>query len=472
MKITSVTPFTVRYPEPNDNNNIRYLTFCKVEAEDGTVGWGEAITQFAESTKATALVIEGMARNVIGRDCFDNVAIWRSIKGATWWYGWHGGIASFALSAIDIALWDLKGKLLGIPLIELLGGAFRERLPVIASTHIWRPSLEEEAERHGRYVNEEGYLGVKIGMGKFGEAHVGYEFDRDVRFVELLRSAIGPDAMLMMDRGQSLRWTVADAIRRTNAFEQYGLTWIEEPLEPTEIDSFRQLRSHVKCLVATGEREWDAYGYRRFLDTGVADVVGCDVGRVEGITGALKVIELVEERDLWFNSHAWSSAVNTAASIALSGFTSRCLLQELKPDRNPMQHDLVEEPFKQVGGYIQMPTRPGLGVEVHEAVLEVLLLRRSLSWRSAQYSRRVASSLRCDKYARRSWRTASLARSQAEVRDERGISVDQWVEGTEEPVNRPIRSKNAAVNAEYFEARHHPWTKALDAPACVAHSET
>ena len=80
MKITSVTPFTVRYPEPNDNNNIRYLTFCKVEAEDGTVGWGEAITQFAESTKATALVIEGMARNVIGRDCFDNVAIWRSIK--------------------------------------------------------------------------------------------------------------------------------------------------------------------------------------------------------------------------------------------------------------------------------------------------------------------------------------------------------------------------------------------------------
>ena len=367
----------------------------------------------------------------------------------------------------------MKGKLLGIPLIELLGGAFRERLPVIASTHIWRPSLEEEAERHGRYVNEEGYLGVKIGMGKFGEAHVGYEFDRDVRFVELLRSAIGPDAMLMMDRGQSLRWTVADAIRRTNAFEQYGLTWIEEPLEPTEIDSFRQLRSHVKCLVATGEREWDAYGYRRFLDTGVADVVGCDVGRVEGITGALKVIELVEERDLWFNSHAWSSAVNTAASIALSGFTSRCLLQELKPDRNPMQHDLVEEPFKQVGGYIQMPTRPGLGVEVREAVLEeVLLLRRSLSWRSAQYSRQAWLRLSDAINTLGVLGEQHLLLGLTEVRDERGISVDQWVEGTEEPVNRPIRSKNTTINAEYFKARHHPWTKALDAPACVAHSET
>ncbi|MCU1491160.1 MAG: mandelate racemase [Acidimicrobiaceae bacterium] len=370
MKIKSVTPFTVTYPEPNDNDNIRYLTFCKVEAEDGTVGWGEAISQFAESTKATATVIEGMSRHVIGRDAFENVAIWRAIKGATWWYGWHGGVASFALSAIDIALWDLKGKLLGVPLIDLLGGAYAKRLPVIASTHVWRSSLEEEAERHGRYVHEEGYLGVKIGMGKFGDARLGYEIERDIHFVKLLREAIGPTAMLMMDRGQSLRWTVADAIRRTNAFEEYGLTWMEEPLEPTETESFKRLRQHSKCLIATGEREWDARGYREFIDSGVADVIGCDVGRVEGITGALKVIELVEDRDLWFNSHAWSSAVNTAASIALSGFTSRCLLQELKPVRNPMQHELVEEPFTQTGGYIEMPSRPGLGVEVRESVLE------------------------------------------------------------------------------------------------------
>jgi L-alanine-DL-glutamate epimerase-like enolase superfamily enzyme len=360
---------SVKYPEPNDNNNMRYLTFCKVEAEDGTVGWGEAISQFPESARATSAVIEGMARFAVGRSAMDNVAIWRSIKGGTWWFGWHGGVVSFALSALDIALWDLKGKLLGLPLIDLLGGAYRERLPVIASTHAWRPALEDEAERHGRYVRDEGYQGVKIGMGKFGDARLGYDFDRDVRFVKLLREAIGPDAMLMMDRGQSLRWTVADAIRRTKAFEEFGLTWIEEPLEPTEIDSFHKLRQHTTTLVATGEREWDAYGYRKFLDTGVADVVGCDVGRAEGITGALKVIGLVEERDLWFNSHAWSSAVNTAASIALSGFTSRCLLQELKPDRNPMQHELVEEPFQQSGGFIDIPRGPGLGVTVREEVL-------------------------------------------------------------------------------------------------------
>lgn len=369
MKIAKVTPMSVAYPEPNDNNNMRYLTFCRVETADGVTGWGESITQFAESARGTQALIEGMAALVVGRDPMENVAIWRSIKASTWWYGYLGGLASFALSAIDIALWDLKGKLLGQPLINLLGGAHRMRLPAIASTHAFNASIEYEAERHGKYVRDQGYQGVKIGMGKRGDARLGYDVQRDVDFVRLLRDAIGPGAMLMMDRGQSLPWTLADAIRRTNAFEQYDLTWIEEPLEPTDIEGFRKLRPHVKTLIATGEREWTGRGFKQFIETGIVDVVGCDVGRAEGITGVLKVIEYVEANDVWFNSHAWSSAVNTAASIALSAITPRCLLQELKPDINPMQHELIDEPFAQVGGWIDVPTKPGLGVEPREEVL-------------------------------------------------------------------------------------------------------
>src|SRR5262249_21351746 len=157
--------------------------------------------------------------------------------------------------------------------------------------------------------------------------------------------AIGPDAMLIMDRGQSLCWTVADAIRRTNAFEEHGLTWIEEPLEPSDQRGFETLRRHCKTLIATGEREWEPSGFKAVIDAGSVDVVGCDVGRAQGITGTLKVIEYVEASNLWFNSHAWSSAVNTAASLALSASTPRCLLQELKPEQSPMQHELVDRPF-------------------------------------------------------------------------------------------------------------------------------
>ncbi len=368
-RVSGITPFAVRYPEPNDGGHDRYLVFIRVEADDGTVGWGEAITQFPGATRATVALLDDIQAIVVGSDPMQNVATWRAIKQATWWYGYRGGPAAFALSAIDIALWDLKGKLLGQPLINLIGGAHRERVPALASTHAFNASIEYEAERHGRYVRDEGYIGVKIGMGKRGDAHLGYELDRDVEFVRLLREAVGPDAMIMMDRGQSLVWDLGDAIRRTRAFERHDLKWIEEPLEPPDVEGFRKLRQQVTTLIAGGEREWDVRGFREVIDSGVIDVVGCDIGRAEGITGGLAVIGLVEQANVWFNSHAWSSAVNTAASIALSASTPQCMLQELKPDEGPMQHELVEVPFAQRDGLISVPRAPGLGVEPKESVL-------------------------------------------------------------------------------------------------------
>lgn len=369
-RVRSVSSFPVAYPEPNDDGNTRHLLFVRVEADDGTVGWGEAITMFEDATRATAQLVEGMAELVVGSDPLENVATWRRVKRASWWYAHRGGVAAFALAAVDIALWDLKGKLLGQPLVNLIGGAERERLPVIASTHVFDESMEREAERHGRYVRDDGYAGVKIGMGKKGGTRLGYEVERDVEFVRLLREAVGPDAMIMMDRGASLVWDFDTAVRRVDAFEEQGLKWIEEPFEPDNHESLRRLRGHCRCLIAGGEREWDARGFGALIDTGLVDVIGCDVGRAEGITGVLRVIALVEEADdVWFNSHAWSSAVNTAASIALSASTPRCLLQELKPLENPMQHELVTEPFAQHDGFVAVPRKPGLGVEVREDVL-------------------------------------------------------------------------------------------------------
>lgn len=369
VKIKRVTPRCVSYLEPNDGGNTRYLTFCAVEANDGTVGWGEAVTQFLEPTRATARIIEGMAEVIVGADPMSNVVLWRKLHQQSWWYGYEGGPASFAISAIDIALWDLKGKLLGQPVVNLIGGAFRDRLPVIASTHAFDEGLEVEAEKHGQYVQSKGYQGVKVGMGKRGKTHLGYEIDRDVEFVRLLRESIGPDALLIMDRGQSLVWTRAEAIKRIKAFEEFNLYWIEEPLEPTDTSGFHSLRNHAQCMIGTGEREWNARGFARVIDSGVVDVVGCDPGRAEGITGALRVIELVEAADVWFNAHSWSSAVVTAASLALSASTPRCLLFEMKPIENPMQHELVSRPFVQVDGWIEVPMLPGLGVEINEDTL-------------------------------------------------------------------------------------------------------
>jgi L-alanine-DL-glutamate epimerase-like enolase superfamily enzyme len=375
MNIARVDAIPVAYTEPNDSNSTRSLLFCRIETTDGVVGWGEAITQFPEASRSAAVLLEGLSDTLIGRDPLDHQSIFSDLDRRSWWYTYGGGIGAFVLSALDIALWDLRGKILGQPVSVLLGGALRPELPVIASTHAFNPSLDFEMERHGAYVRVDGYKGVKIGMGKRGEARLGYDVDRDITFVAGLRDAIGPDAMLIMDRGQSLQWTVADAIRRTRAFSDYDLKWMEEPLEPHDVEGFERLRAQVSCLIGTGEREFTVRGYQRLIAQGISDVVGFDPARAGGITGGLKVIRLVEEANVWFNAHAWSSAVTTAASIALSASTNRCLLFEMKPLKNPMQDELVTVPFVQTNGMMAVPTAPGLGIDVIESVLEHYRLR-------------------------------------------------------------------------------------------------
>jgi L-alanine-DL-glutamate epimerase-like enolase superfamily enzyme len=370
MTIRSVRAIPVAYTEPNDCNSTRSLLFCRVESDDGLVGWGEAITQFPEASKSAAILLEGIADTVVGRDVLDHGAIMADVEKRSWWYTYGGGIGAFVTSALDVALWDLKGKTLGRSVSDLIGGARRTTMPVISSSHAFNASLDFEIERHGAYVREDGFQGIKIGMGKRGDAHLGYDFERDVRFVAGLRDAIGPEAILIMDRGQSLPWTVADAIRRTQAFDEYRLEWMEEPLEPQDVEGFRRLREQVSCLIGTGEREFTVRGYRDVIASGISDVVGFDPGRAGGITGGLKVIQLVESANVWFNAHAWSSAVTTAASLALSGSTNRCLLFEMKPIVNPMHDELITAPFAHDHGVIAVPDTPGLGVEVIESVLE------------------------------------------------------------------------------------------------------
>ena len=311
-----------------------------------------------------------MAELVVGTDPMENVATWRKIKEATWWYAYRGGPAAFALSAIDIALWDLKGKLLGQPLINLLGGAYRERVPALASTHAFNPSIEYEAERHGRYVREQGYVGVKIGMGKRGQARLGYEIDRDVEFVRLLREAVGPNAWIMIDRGQSLVWDLGDAIRRTREFERYGLKWIEEPLEPADFEGFRKLRQQVTTLIASGEREWDARGFAEIISSGLVDVVGCDIGRAEGITGVLRVIALVEQANVWFNSARMVERGEHGRVDRAVGEHATMHAPRAQAGRESDAARAVEEPFAQRDGWIDVPRRPGLGVELREDVLK------------------------------------------------------------------------------------------------------
>lgn len=370
MRIATIEPIPVAYPEPNDFGAVRYLCLVKVTTDDGTVGWGEAVTQFPEANPAVAALIAGMGELIIGRDPLAVESIWHDLKARAWWYGYGGGLASYAVAAIDIALWDIRGKALGVSVCELLGGPVHERLPAIASSHAHYDSIPAMADEAINWLAT-GLQGMKVGFGKRGNARLGYEHDRDVEYVRTMRQAIGPDKMLMLDMGINVRWDVSTAVRRVQAFDEYGVDWIEEPLGAWDPEGYATLRAKTTSLIAYGEKEWDLRGYERVLETGTCDVFGVDPGRAEGITGFKKVADRVYAAGRQTNAHAWSSAIVTAASLAVSFSSPSCRLFEVKPLANPMQHELVTEPFGHVDGWVRPPTdRPGLGIEVVDDVVD------------------------------------------------------------------------------------------------------
>lgn len=367
-RIAAVEPVPIAYPEPNDAGATRQLCLVKITTDDGHDGWGEAVTMWPESTAATAELIRGLGELLIGRNPLDNVACWRLMKQHAWWYGHGGGLASFAISALDIALWDLKGKMLHVPLVQLLGGAVRERLPAIASCHAFKSDIDDLAAEAGSWVDA-GYHGVKVGFGKRGDARLGYEHERDVAYVEAVRAAVGPAALLMIDVGVSVQWDLPTAVRRAQAFDRFDLTWLEEPLGAWDPEGYAQLRSSTRAEIAYGEREWQLEGYRRLLATATVDVVGVDPGRAEGVTGFWQVADLVATKGRTINAHAWSAPFVTAASLAVSFATPASRLFECKPLPNPAQDELVISPIRAIDGWIYPLDGPGLGLQVDEDAL-------------------------------------------------------------------------------------------------------
>ncbi len=369
MKIVKVEPIPVAYPEPNDFNAERYLCLVKITTDEGVVGWGESITQFKEANAAVAALITGLSEFVIGQDPMNNGAIWRAIKERYWWYGYRGGIAAYALSAIDIALWDIKGKALGVSVLELLGGPVHEKLPAIASGHAHDSSIPKMTEQAQGWLST-GLQGVKVGFGKRGNAHLGYEHDRDVDYVKQMREAIGEDKKLIIDLGYAIKWDVATAVKRVQAFDHYNIDWIEEPLGAWDPEGYRTLRDKTKCLIAYGEREWNTEGFDAILATGTCDVFGIDPGRAEGITGFAKAADRIHSHKRQVNAHAWSSAIVSAASLAVSFSNLAFKLFEFKPLANPMQNELITEPFAHKDGWVYPPLgKPGLGIEIIEDVV-------------------------------------------------------------------------------------------------------
>lgn len=369
-KIKSITAHPLRYPEPHDHGAIRHVTLARVETEDGVVGWGECISQFPESCLATKTVIEeGFAPLLKGQNALEVEARWHQMLDRVWWYG-PQGIAAFAVSAIDMALWDVKGKVLGVPVCSLIGGRLHEKVSAMASIHLDMDNLDWTVKEFATFRTE-GYEIVKGGWGTSPQSVFGLNQRRDLELVRRIREVIGPDIDLVLDiLGCRVRWDVHTAIERIRELEEYRLLWVEEPLPPQDYKAHAFLRSQTRTRIGTGEQEWNRDGYRRMIEAGGVDVVQIDPGRVQGITGSLNIVKMVEAANLKFTAHTWSSALNTAASIALLASSRAGWCMDFKPHASPLQHELVSDPWVHAKGWVPVRSAPGLGVTVREEIVE------------------------------------------------------------------------------------------------------
>ncbi len=367
MMIKKAEAFPLRYPEIIDNNNIRHIVVVRLETDTGIVGWGECVAIFRENAASVAALLRhGLLDVVRDRDPLDNHALWHEMRERVWWYGDVGGVAGFAISAVDMALWDLKGKILGQPLHKLLGGKKHDRLPVCASIHPKGTSIDELAREMAEYI-EQGYQLVKVGFGKKGNANLGFGAERDIAFARAVRGAIGADAGFIIDVGARLRWDIPYAVKMARAFAEVRLTWLEDPFHPDNLTAYHHLRSAVPELpIAFGERLFTLDAFHRILDADVCDYILVDAGRAEGITGVLQIVELAAQFNVKFNPHTYSSAINTAAAIHIALCAEKPSIFELMPLPSVMQVELATNPIRHVDGWVVAPDEPGLGVEVNE----------------------------------------------------------------------------------------------------------
>ena len=371
MQIARITPYVLRYADPNDHGAERMTVVVRTETTDGIVGWGEGIAMWPEACRATATIVsEGFFPLLRDAGDIDVEQAWGIMRKHAWWYG-EGGIASFALSAIDMSIWDITGKQRGEPLYRVFGGTIRESLPANASCHVNKPTLDECVAEVDSYFSR-GFGSVKLGLGKRGLSPIGQAPAMVVRFVSMLRDTLGPEAEILVDIGNGIDWDLATGIDVALRLGELSVGWIEEPFHPSRIDDYRALKQAVDIDIATGEREWTVAGYERLLETKTVDVVGVDPARADGVTGFRRIDDMIRREGRTINAHAWSTAILTAASLHLSAASATARLFELKPHPVIVQTELVKQPITLEDGLVHPPQEPGLGIEVDETVLRRL----------------------------------------------------------------------------------------------------
>jgi L-rhamnonate dehydratase len=369
MKISDVEAINLRQPEVETGiaDGSQSALIVRVHTDEGVVGVGEVDSH---PTVAKAVIdappehkmANGLRAILLGEDPADIERLWEQMYERSMYFG-RRGVTMHAISAVDIALWDIAGQVAGVPVHALLGGARRERVPAYASTLM--PDTPEEAARVTADQVAAGFRAVKLGWGPLGS-----DPDLDIALVAAAREAGGDDFELIIDIGKGWR-SARHAIDQVRRMEPYRPTWVEEPLPPDDIPGYAQLADAVETPIATGEEESTRWDFKRLVEEGRVDVVQPDVTRCGGITEWLRIAHHAREAGRRVVPHAWSTGIIKAASMHVLAVVPETEFLEYCVQETALNEVLVAERFPVAeDGTVEIPTAPGLGVTIDEDVLE------------------------------------------------------------------------------------------------------
>ncbi len=337
----------------------RQICMVKVVAEDGSYGWGEG---YGPATVVKAGV-EFLSPLVVGEDPLQVEAVWQKMHLRALDYARRGVLVA-AISAIDIALWDLRGKLLGQPVSVLLGGRRREQVKVYATgmyfveTDDLTSKLVEEAQLYA----SQGFCALKM--------KVGLGVDTDVKHVRAVRAAIGADMQLMVDANHA--YSLSEALSFARQIEELDIGFFEEPVSPEDYEGYRELRQRSPIPIAGGECEYLLAGFRHLLSNRCVDIAQPDICGAGGLTETKRIAALATAFQTNVLPHSWGTGIAFAAGLHLVStldiVPGRLRMPEamLEMDRSEsaLREDLTHPKFAIEDGRVAVPTAPGLGVDV------------------------------------------------------------------------------------------------------------
>jgi D-arabinonate dehydratase/D-galactarolactone cycloisomerase len=338
-------------------------TIVKITTDTGLVGWGEAKAPVAPT--ATAAIIRDLATGLLlGEDPTNPALQWERMYGSMRIRGHHTGFWMEAISGVDIALWDITGKALGVPLSKLLGGNFRQRVKVYASAI---PGVRADApddawdrlRTTAEDIRQRGFRALKMGIG-LGVA-------ADLRSVSIVRETVGSDFLIFTDAAAMYNFPEAVALGR--GLEELGVGWLEAPMPPEEVEGYGRLARTLDVPIAS-DLIFNRWQTRDLLVAGGVDVVQPDVCRAGGLTECKRIAELADAFGKAATPHvSIGSAIHFAASVHLAASLPNQSVMEFWYGANPIGDVILRRPFRVEQGYFWLPDGPGLGIDINEDAL-------------------------------------------------------------------------------------------------------